>query len=111
MLKGKRTVVFNLSACLFLYREPEIPAWAPLLYQLQLLHIRDKPDPVTMPITDRIRIGNQKRERGNVHFQREEYSLAARAYYVALEVLTTHSKGSTDLIVVYFHTAGCSKDM
>ncbi|XP_078804879.1 FKBP prolyl isomerase 16 isoform X4 [Oryzias latipes] len=72
-------------------REPDIPAWAPTLYQLQLLDIRDKPDPLTLPIADRIRIGNQKRERGNFHFQREEYSLAAMAYCVALEVLTTRS--------------------
>ncbi|XP_037538814.1 FKBP prolyl isomerase 16 [Nematolebias whitei] len=70
-------------------REPDIPAWAPLLYQLQLLDVREKPDPLTLPIADRIRIGNQKRERGNFHYQREEYSLAAKAYCVALEVLTT----------------------
>ncbi|CAG5958040.1 unnamed protein product, partial [Menidia menidia] len=60
--------------------EPDIPSWAPILYQLQLLEFRDKPDPLTLSIADRIRIGNQKRERGNFHFQREEYSLAATAY-------------------------------
>ncbi|XP_068170287.1 FKBP prolyl isomerase 16 [Antennarius striatus] len=74
----------------FLGREPDIPAWAPLLYQLQLLDFREKPDPSTLPIADRIRVGNQKRERGNFHFQREEYCLAARAYLIALDVLTTH---------------------
>ncbi|GLD57576.1 peptidyl-prolyl cis-trans isomerase FKBP8-like protein [Lates japonicus] len=30
--------------------EPDIPAWAPLLYQLQLLDIREKPDPLTLPV-------------------------------------------------------------
>ncbi|XP_061533779.1 FKBP prolyl isomerase 16 isoform X2 [Phycodurus eques] len=70
-------------------REPDIPAWAPLLYQLQLLHVRDKPDPLNLPVSDRIRIANQKRERGNFHFQREEYGMAARAYCMALDVLTT----------------------
>ncbi|XP_068595821.1 FKBP prolyl isomerase 16 [Brachionichthys hirsutus] len=69
-------------------REPDIPAWAPLLYQLQLLDIREKPDPSTLPIADRIRIGNQKRERGNAHFQRQEYCLASQAYRIALDVLT-----------------------
>lgn len=79
---------------MFLFdREPDIPTWAPLLYQLQLLDIRDKPDPVTLPIPDRIRIGNQKRERGNFHFQREEYSMAARAYCMALDMLTTRTRG------------------
>lgn len=98
-------------ACLCLCREPDIPAWAPLLYQLQLLDIRDKPDPETLPIADRIRIGNQKRERGNFHFQREEYSLAARAYYVALEVLTTHSQGITGIMIGYFYAGSYNKGM
>lgn len=66
-----------------------------MLYQLQLLDFRDKPDPLALPVADRIRIGNQKRERGNFHFQREEYCLAARAYSVALGVLTTRSGGTT----------------
>lgn len=83
-----------LHLCLFVCREPDIPSWAPLLYQLQLLDIREKPDPLTLPIADRIRIGNQKRERGNFHFQREEFSMAARAYCMALDVLTTRSRGN-----------------
>ncbi|XP_005798327.1 peptidyl-prolyl cis-trans isomerase FKBP8-like isoform X1 [Xiphophorus maculatus] len=99
MQKGEITLLVADSQYAYglLGREPDIPAWAPLLYQLQLLDIRDKPDPETLPIADRIRIGNQKRERGNFHFQREEYSLAARAYYVALEVLTTHSQDGNDV--------------
>ncbi|CDQ72337.1 unnamed protein product [Oncorhynchus mykiss] len=81
-------------------RETDIPAWAPLLYQLQLLDIREKPDPLILPISDRMRIGNQKRERGNFHFQREEYSMAARAYWMALDVLTTHNRdGSSDVLL------------
>lgn len=79
---------------MFTLREPDIPAWAPLLYQLQLLDIREKPDPLTLPVADRIRIGNQKRERGNFLFQREEYCLAARAYCMALDMLTTSSRGT-----------------
>ncbi|XP_016344168.1 peptidyl-prolyl cis-trans isomerase FKBP8-like isoform X3 [Sinocyclocheilus anshuiensis] len=75
-------------------REPDIPAWAPLLYQLQLLDFREKPDPLSLPIPDRIRIGNQKRERGNFYFQSEEYSMAAQAYCMALDVLTTHTTDS-----------------
>ncbi|XP_072551792.1 FKBP prolyl isomerase 16 [Salminus brasiliensis] len=72
-------------------REPDIPAWTPILYQLQLVEIRDKADSLSLPISDRIRIGNQKRERGNFYFQREEYSMAAQAYCIALDVLTTHT--------------------
>uniref|UniRef100_A0A3Q4HVX9 peptidylprolyl isomerase n=2 Tax=Neolamprologus brichardi TaxID=32507 RepID=A0A3Q4HVX9_NEOBR len=97
--KGEITLLLTDSQYAYglLGREPDIPAWAPLLYQLQLLDFREKPDPLTLPIADRIRIGNQKRETGNFHFQREEYSLAARAYCVALDVLTTRSKDGNDV--------------
>uniref|UniRef100_A0A4W5N8V7 FKBP prolyl isomerase 16 n=1 Tax=Hucho hucho TaxID=62062 RepID=A0A4W5N8V7_9TELE len=88
------------EAATLLKREPDIPAWAPLLYQLQLLNIREKPDPLILPISDRIHIGNQKRERGNFHFQREEYSMAARAYWMALDVLTTHTKDGGSAVLV-----------
>ncbi|KAK7152209.1 hypothetical protein R3I94_008510 [Phoxinus phoxinus] len=73
-------------------REPDIPAWAPLLYQLQLLGFREKQDPLSLPVPDRIRIGNQKRERGNFYFQREEYGMASQAYCMALDVLTTRTQ-------------------
>ncbi|KAM9754176.1 FKBP prolyl isomerase 16 isoform 2-T3 [Menidia menidia] len=99
MHKGEITLLLADSQYTYglLGREPDIPSWAPILYQLQLLEFRDKPDPLTLSIADRIRIGNQKRERGNFHFQREEYSLAATAYRVALEVLTTHSRDGSDV--------------
>uniref|UniRef100_A0A8P4KGI3 peptidylprolyl isomerase n=1 Tax=Dicentrarchus labrax TaxID=13489 RepID=A0A8P4KGI3_DICLA len=92
MEKGEITLLLADSQYAYglLGREPDIPAWAPLLYQLQLLDIREKPDPLTLPIADRIRIGNQKRERGNFHFQREEYCLAARAYCMALDILSEY---------------------
>ncbi|XP_056271714.1 FKBP prolyl isomerase 16 isoform X2 [Pseudoliparis swirei] len=95
MQKGEITLLLadSLYAYGLLGREPDIPAWAPLLYQLQLLDVREKLDPLTLPIADCIRIGNQKRERGNFHFQREEYSMAVRAYSMALDVLTTSRDG------------------
>ncbi|KAG5848611.1 hypothetical protein ANANG_G00100380 [Anguilla anguilla] len=72
--------------------DPDIPACSPLLYQLQLLDIREKPDPLDLLISDRIRIGNQKRERGNFFFQREEFVMAAQSYCMALHVLTTQTR-------------------
>jgi len=92
------------SLCLcFIGREPDIPAWAPLLYQLQLLDFREKQDPLSLPIPDRIRIGNQKRERGNFYFQREEYSMASQAYCMALDVLTTRTQGNSQHIITIIH--------
>ncbi|NP_001373781.1 FKBP prolyl isomerase 16 [Danio rerio] len=79
-------------------REPDIPAWAPLLYQLQLLDFREKPDPLLLPVPDRIRIGNQKRERGNFYFQREEFSKAVQAYCMALDVLTTRTNDGQNCV-------------
>ncbi|KAM8750361.1 FKBP prolyl isomerase 16 [Acanthopagrus schlegelii] len=98
MQRGEITLLLADSQYAYglLGREPDIPAWAPLLYQLQLLDIREKPDPLTLPVADRIRIGNQKRERGNFLFQREEYCLAARAYCMALDMLTTSSRDGSD---------------
>ncbi|XP_047451269.1 FKBP prolyl isomerase 16 [Mugil cephalus] len=98
MQKGEITLLLADSQYAYglLGREPDIPSWAPLLYQLRLLDIREKPDPLTLPIADRFRIGNQKRERGNFHFQREEFSMAARAYCMALDVLTTRSRDGSD---------------
>ncbi|KAM3870618.1 FKBP prolyl isomerase 16 [Diretmus argenteus] len=101
----KDEITLLLADSLYAYgllgREPDIPAWAPLLYQLQLLDIREKPDPLTLPIPDRIRIGNQKRERGNFHFQREEYTMAAKAYCMALDMLTIRTRdGNNDGLVV-----------
>nr|XP_020469449.1 peptidyl-prolyl cis-trans isomerase FKBP8-like [Monopterus albus] len=99
MQEGELTLLLTHSQYAYghLGREPDIPAWAPLLYHLQLLDIREKPDPLSLPIADCIRIGNQKRERGNFHFQREEYSMAARAYCLALDVLTTRSRDGSGL--------------
>ncbi|XP_034032423.1 peptidyl-prolyl cis-trans isomerase FKBP8 [Thalassophryne amazonica] len=98
MQKGEITLLLADSQYAYgrLGREPDIPAWAPLLYQLQLLDIREKPDPLTLSVADRIRLGNQKRERGNFHFQREDYSMASRAYCMALDVLTTCCRDGSD---------------
>lgn len=90
-----------LLLLLCLCREPDVPAWSPLLYQLQLLDVRDKPDRSTLSVADRIRLGSRKRERGNFHFQREDYVSAARAYGQALEVLTLAVSG-TVWIHVFF---------
>ncbi|XP_053282220.1 FKBP prolyl isomerase 16 [Pleuronectes platessa] len=102
MQRGEITLLLadSLYAYGLLGREPDIPSWAPLLYQLQLLDIREKADPFALPVADRIRIGNQKRERGNFHFQREEYCMAARAYCMALDVLTTCSRGNAAGVAV-----------
>ncbi|KAM9815996.1 peptidyl-prolyl cis-trans isomerase FKBP8-like [Syngnathus typhle] len=91
MCKGEIALLLADSQYTYglLGREPDIPACAAMLYQLQLLDVRDKANLLNLPLSDRIRLGNHKRERGNFYFQRDEYGKAARAYCMALDVLTT----------------------
>uniref|UniRef100_A0A3B3ZTW6 peptidylprolyl isomerase n=1 Tax=Periophthalmus magnuspinnatus TaxID=409849 RepID=A0A3B3ZTW6_9GOBI len=103
MQKGEITLLLADSQYTYghLGRQPDIPAWAPLLYQLQLSDVRQKADPQTLPIAERIRIGNHKRERGNFYFQREEYNRAARAYCMGLEVINVFNFAEQDEIKDY----------
>uniref|UniRef100_A0A8C6TRQ6 peptidylprolyl isomerase n=1 Tax=Neogobius melanostomus TaxID=47308 RepID=A0A8C6TRQ6_9GOBI len=96
MQKGEVSLLLADSQYTYghLGREPDIPSWAPLLYQLQLWDVQRKADPQSLPIAERIRIGNHKRERGNFYFQREEYNRAAQAYCMGLEI-STEEKNNT----------------
>lgn len=68
-------------------REPDVPPEAPLLFEVTLLDARDGPDPQRLPPAARIRLGAQKRERGNVHFARGDFAAALRSYRLALSAL------------------------
>ncbi|XP_069481279.1 uncharacterized protein [Ambystoma mexicanum] len=68
-------------------RDPDIPTDASLLYNVTLLKVRDRPRPGLLSAADCISIGNQKRECGNFHFEREEYKSAIRSYTRALSIL------------------------
>ncbi|XP_035191850.1 peptidyl-prolyl cis-trans isomerase FKBP8-like [Oxyura jamaicensis] len=68
-------------------REPDVPPEAPLLFEVTLLEVRDGPDPRRLPPAARLRLGAQKRERGNVHFARGDFAAALRSYRLALRAL------------------------
>ncbi|XP_043533498.1 FKBP prolyl isomerase 16 isoform X1 [Chiloscyllium plagiosum] len=72
-------------------REPDVPADATVIYEVQLLNVRNAPDLKTLTVSDCIRICKQKRERGNYHFQREDYHSAVKSYNLALDVLNISS--------------------
>ncbi|XP_075774510.1 peptidyl-prolyl cis-trans isomerase FKBP8-like [Pelodiscus sinensis] len=84
-------VSFLLSSFLYAYghlgRDPDIPSGASLLYEVTLLQIRDGPCLGLLPAPVRISLSNQKRERGNFHFEREEYQRALGSYRLALGLL------------------------
>uniref|UniRef100_A0A8C9EVP1 peptidylprolyl isomerase n=1 Tax=Pavo cristatus TaxID=9049 RepID=A0A8C9EVP1_PAVCR len=84
-------VCFFLAASPYGYgragREPDVPPEAPLLFEVTLLEVRDGPDPQRLPPAARIRLGAQKRERGNVHFARGDFAAALLSYRLALRAL------------------------
>ncbi|XP_078097126.1 FKBP prolyl isomerase 16 [Mustelus asterias] len=73
-------------------RAPDVPADATLIYEVQLLNVRNAPDPKRLLVSDCIRTCKQKRERGNYHFQREDYQSAVKSYNLALDILNTSSE-------------------
>ncbi|XP_007907980.1 FKBP prolyl isomerase 16 [Callorhinchus milii] len=73
-------------------RAPDIRADATVVYEVQLLKVRNAPDLTTLSAPDRIRRCKQKRERGNYYFQREDYHNAVRLYNQALELLNISSE-------------------
>ncbi|NXD65397.1 FKBP8 isomerase, partial [Eolophus roseicapillus] len=68
-------------------REPDVPPEAPLLFEVTLLEVRDGLDPQPLPPAARLRLGAQRRERGNFHFARGDFSAALRSYQLALRAL------------------------
>ncbi|XP_078539405.1 uncharacterized protein LOC144824150 [Lissotriton helveticus] len=75
-------------------RDPDIPAEASLLYEITLLSIQDGPSLGDLSAADCISLGNQKRECGNFHFEREEYRSAMRSYNRALSILESPETAS-----------------
>ncbi|XP_067161880.1 peptidyl-prolyl cis-trans isomerase FKBP8-like [Apteryx mantelli] len=84
-------VCFLLAASPYGYgrpgREPDVPPEAPLLFEVTLMEVRDGPDPRRPPPAARLRLGAQKRERGNFHFARGDFAAALRSYRLALRAL------------------------
>lgn len=64
-----------------------MPPEAPLLFEVTLLEVRDGPDPQRLSPAARLRLGAQKRERGNVHFARGDFAAALLSYRLALRAL------------------------
>uniref|UniRef100_A0A8V0X6B3 peptidylprolyl isomerase n=1 Tax=Gallus gallus TaxID=9031 RepID=A0A8V0X6B3_CHICK len=83
-------VCFFLAASPYGYgragREPDVPPEAPLLFEVTLLEVRDGPDPQRLSPAARLRLGAQKRERGNVHFARGDFGAALLSYRLALRL-------------------------
>ncbi|XP_064460900.1 peptidyl-prolyl cis-trans isomerase FKBP8-like [Ornithodoros turicata] len=68
-------------------KEPDIPPNATLHYEVELISSQTAKDETELPFEDRLRIGDQKRERGNFWYSRSECSNATRCYRRALDFL------------------------
>ncbi|NXU04141.1 FKBP8 isomerase, partial [Buphagus erythrorhynchus] len=92
-------VSFFLAAFPYAYgrpgsREPDVPPEAPLLFEVTLLEVRDGPDPQPLPPAVRLRLGSQRRERGNFHFARGDFAAALRSYRLSLRALDGPTTGN-----------------
>lgn len=72
-----------------------MPPEAPLLFEVTLLEVRDGPDPQPLPPAVRLRLGSQRRERGNFHFARADFAAALRSYRLSLGALDGPTTGET----------------
>uniref|UniRef100_A0A1A8FRK8 peptidylprolyl isomerase n=1 Tax=Nothobranchius korthausae TaxID=1143690 RepID=A0A1A8FRK8_9TELE len=72
--------------------DPDIPPNAELSLEVELLEATDAPDLELLPPLEKIALAVQKRERGNVHYQRGDYAFAVNSYGVALQITDSCSK-------------------
>ncbi|VDP91825.1 unnamed protein product [Echinostoma caproni] len=78
-------------------REPDIPGNARLRYHVRLLASDDPPQYTTMSGKERLTVADQKREKGNYYFRREEYESAMNSYMKALKILSPDSVDQTEV--------------
>ncbi|CAG2162288.1 unnamed protein product [Oppiella nova] len=64
-----------------------VPPNATLDCELHVVSVRWMDEDFVLPIVDRIRIGNRKKERGNFWFARQEYSTCIQCYKSGLKLL------------------------
>lgn len=72
-----------------------MPPEAPLLFEVTLLEVRDSPEEQPLSPGARLRLGSQRRERGNFHFARGDFAAALGSYRLALRALDGPVTGET----------------
>lgn len=68
-------------------RDPDIPPNSLVRYELELLQVGDAPDVKDMPVEERCKMADQKREQGNKNFARKDYANAISSYRRALSFI------------------------
>ncbi|CAH8437879.1 unnamed protein product [Schistosoma rodhaini] len=68
-------------------RDPGIPSGAKLTYHIEVLKVDDPPCYASMSNSERLAVANQKKDRGNYYYRREEFAFAIDSYNKALKIL------------------------
>ncbi|XP_064607794.1 peptidyl-prolyl cis-trans isomerase FKBP8-like [Liolophura sinensis] len=83
-------------------RPPSIPANSKITYTLELLKKDEPVDLTKLSVENRIKFGDEKRERGNYLFGRSDYTGAINSYSKALKILNddnlSHSEEDVSLL-------------
>jgi len=90
-LMSRGEVALVKSEATFMYGEKgdgaRVPPGSSMLLEVELSEWQELGSPPDIPLELRASIGNEKRERGNRWFSREEYSIAVQCYRKAAEYL------------------------
>lgn len=82
-------------------REPDVPPNATVTYEIELLNFEDQPSLLSVPVCERLRLSNEKRERGNYLYARNDCIQAIRVYEKAIKIADTEgsslSESASDL--------------
>lgn len=87
----------NNMSCMFVFShlcscKPEVPPNAELSLEVKLLEATDAPDLELLSPADRITLAVQKRQIGNVYYDRGDYASAVNSYSIALQITESSSK-------------------
>lgn len=74
----------------------DIPKESTVLYTVELLAVEKEKDLEDYTLEERLKTGNQKRERGNYWYSRSDYPSSIQCYRRALEYLDTENETETD---------------
>lgn len=77
-------------------RDPDVPRNANITYEIELLSYEDEPSLSLMPVSERLRLSNEKRERGNYLYARNDFVRAITVYEKAVKTADADNASSSE---------------
>lgn len=81
--------------------DPKVPPDTDLHLEVKLLEATDAPDLELLQPVEKIALASNKREKGNMHYDRGDYASAVDLYSIALQITESSSKGEMKLMSVF----------